>query len=167
VAGRILDDDCSVLVRFAGGARGVFLCSQIATGARQTMTLEAYGDKGAIIWSQCEPERLVLRGPDGAQQVFAGGPSAEEPATSSPCPYGNNAAYIAALAETYRSFAAYLEAPKKAAQRDGGLCFASVDEGLRAVAFVDTVLKNVAPPEEGQPAPSKWMPFAVPPVPEL
>jgi predicted dehydrogenase len=168
VAGRILDDDCSVLTRFAGGARGVFLCSQIATGAKQGLTLEVYGDKGAVLWSQNEPDQLAVRGPDGTQQLFTGGPSADELATPSPRgPYGNNTAYIAALAETYRSFAAYLEAPKKAAQRNGGLCFTTVSEGLRAVAFVDTVLQNVAVPEEGQPLPSKWIPFSVPPVPEL
>lgn len=169
VAGRILDDDCSVLVRFAGGARGVFLCSQIATGAKQGLALEVYGDKGAVLWSQSEPDRLILRGPDGAQQLFTGGPAATEPAVATlpaPCPYGNNAAYIAALAETYRSFATYLATPRKAAQREGGLCFATVEEGLRAVAFVDAVLKNTAA-EEGQPAPAKWLPFAVPPVPEL
>lgn len=170
VAGRILDDDCSVLLRFAGGARGVLLCSQIATGAKQGLSLEVYGDKGALLWSQSEPDRLILRGPDGAQQLFTGGPAAAEPAVSALptlCPYGNNTAYIAALAETYRSYATYLETPKKAAQRDGGLCFSSVEEGLRAVAFVDVVLKNAAAAEEGQPAPAKWMPFAVPPVPEL
>lgn len=168
VAGRILDDDCSVLVRFAGGARGVFLCSQIATGAKQGLALEVYGDKGALLWNQNEPDRLALRGPDGAQQLFTGGPASQEPdAPAAPCPYGNNPAYIAALAETYRSFAAYLEAPKKAAQREGGLCFSLIDEGLRHVAFVDTVLQNTASPEEGQPPLAKWMPFAVPPVPEL
>ncbi len=168
VAGRILDDDCSILVRFAGGARGVFLCSQIATGAKQGLTLEVYGDKGAVVWSQSEPDRLTLRGPDGTPQLFTGGPAAVETAAASgPGPYGNNEAYIAALAETYRSFAAYLETPKKAAQREGGLCFTTIDEGLRAVAFVDTVLKNASVPEEGQPAPGKWTPFVVPPVPEL
>ncbi len=168
VAGRVLDDDSSVLVRFTGGARGAFLCSQIATGARQGLALEVYGDKGAVLWSQAQPDALTLRAPDGSQQTFTGGtPAGDPPPPVSPSPYGNNAAYIAALAESYRSFAAFLDAPKKAAQRDGGLCFARIDEGLRAVAFVDTALRNTAAPEDGLPPPAKWMPLVVPPVPEL
>ena len=168
VAGRVLDDDCTVLVRFEGGARGVFLPSQIATGRSDGLTLEVFGDKGALRWSQAEADRLFLRGLDGTEQTFSGGSATGEgQAALTPSPYGNNPAYIAALAETYRSFAAYLSAPKKAAQRESGLCFTRVEEGLRAVAFVDAVLKNTATPEEGQPAAAKWMPLVVPPVPEL
>jgi len=168
VAGRILDDDCSVLVRFDGGARGVFLASQVATGCNEGIAFEVFGDKAALRWTQAEPDRLILRGLDGVEQSFSGGPSVGNRSLSAaPSPYGNNDAYIAALTDCYRSFAAYLEAPKKAAQREGGLCFATVDEGLRAVAFVEAVLKNTAIPEEGQPGPAKWTPFVVPPIPEL
>jgi len=166
VAGRILDDDCSVLLRFEGGARGIFLPSQIATGRSDGLSIEVFGDKGALRWSQSEADRLFLRGLDGAEQVFSGGTAAGERLPAPPAPYGNNPAYIAALAETYRSFAAYLAAPKKTALREGGLSFARIDEGLRAVAFVDAVLRNTATPEEGQ-TPAKWTPFVIPPVPEL
>jgi predicted dehydrogenase len=168
VAGRVLDDDCSVLVRLAGGPRGVFLCSQIATGSRQGLSLEVYGDKGAVLWSQSRPDRLTLRALDGTEQAFTGGTPADAPQPPfAPNPYGDNAAYIAALAESYRSFATFLEAPKKAAQREGGLCFARIEEGLRAVAFVDAALKSTSAPEEGAPPPAKWMPVIVPPIPEL
>ncbi len=168
VAGRVLDDDCTVLVRAGGGVRGVFLCSQIATGSRLGISVAVYGDKGALLWEQNRPDTLILRQPDGTAQTLTGGIPAEEPQPPfEPSPYGNNTAYIAALAESYRSFAAYLEAPKKAAQREGGLCFASVEEGLRAVAFVDAALKSTAIPEEGQSSPAKWVPLVVPPVPSL
>ncbi len=165
VAGRILDDDCSVLVRFSTGARGVFLPSQIATGRSGGLAIEIFGDKGALVWSQSEPNRLVLRGLDGAQQLVTGGVAAESAPVVLPTPYGNNAAYIAALAATYRAFSDYLTSPKGKASSAAG--FVHVEEGLRAVAFVDAILKNTATPEEGAPAPAKWMPFVVPPVPEL
>jgi predicted dehydrogenase len=165
VAGRILDDDCSVLVRFSTGARGVFLPSQIATGRNGGLSLDVYGDKGALAWSQSEPDRLILRGLDGSQQLLTGGTAAEPAPVVLPTPFGNNAAYIAALAATYRAFIEHLTATKgKNVAPDG---FVSVEEGLRAVAFADAVLKNTAVPEEGAPPPAKWMPFVVPPVPEL
>jgi len=167
VAGRILDDDCSILVRFEGGARGVFLPSQIAAGNADGLAIEVYGDKGSLYWSQGNSDRLVLREIDGTERVLTGEPPAEKcQPPFAPTPYGNNAAYIDALAESYRSFVAYLAAPKKV-QREGEFAFARVEEGLRTVTFVDAVLKNAAVPEEGQPPPAKWMPFVVPPVPEL
>ena len=54
VAGRILDDDCSVLVRFTG-VRGAFPASQIATGGVMTFPSNSWG-RGALAWSH-EPHR--------------------------------------------------------------------------------------------------------------
>jgi len=167
VAGRILDDDCTLLVRFATGARGVFLCSQIATGRQEGLAIEIYGDKASLGWSQSRPGRLTLTALDGRREELAvNGPDEEESSSATPSPYGNNRAYIAALAECYRSFVASLDRPKnrKAGQP---LLHMSVDEGLRSVAFIDAVLRNTAVPEEGQPLPDKWMPVVVPPVPDL
>lgn len=169
VAGRILDDDCSVLVRFATGARGVFIASQIATGRNEGLTLGLFGDKGSLCWSQNEPDTLLLRGVDGTLQPLKGGTpcTAAEPSTP-PAPYGNNAAYIEALAAAYTSFVGQLAGgKKKAAAKASTPGFMTVDEGVRSVAFVDAVIKNTAIPEEGQPPPAKWMQVVVPPVPEL
>lgn len=167
VAGRILDDDCSVLVRFATGARGVFLSSQIATGQNGGLAVQVFGDKGALAWSQSEPDRLLLTGLDGVCQTLAGGvPVDAKAADTLPAPYGNNAAYIAALAATYRAFAATLE-KQKGKPQSAPADFMCVDEGLRTVAFADAVLRNTAPAEEGAPPPAKWMPVVVPPVPDL
>lgn len=167
VAGRILDDDCSVLVRFATGARGVFLSSQIAAGQNGGLALHVFGDKGALAWSQSEPDRLLFTGIDGERQTLADDvPVDASAADAHPSPYGNNAAYIAALAATYRSFAATLEKQKGKPQNPPAE-FMCVDEGLRTVAFADAVLRNTAPAEEGAPPPAKWMPVVVPPVPDL
>jgi len=43
VPGRTLDDDCNVLLRFAGGARGVLVASQICAGARNGLKLLSMG----------------------------------------------------------------------------------------------------------------------------
>lgn len=168
VAGRIIDDDCSVLVRFSTGARGVFLASQIATGRNEGLTLELFGDKGALVWLQNEPDTLVFKGVDGSKQTFTGGIACEPGTAWAPIPYGDNAAYIEALAATYTAFVAQVTGgKKKASAKAQSTGFMSVDEGVRAVAFVDACIKNTATPEEGQPPPSKWMPVIVPPVPEL
>jgi len=156
VAGRVLDDDCNMLVRFSTGARGVFLTSQVATGKNGGLSLEVYGDKGALSWTQSEPDRLVLRGLDGAEQLFTGGVAAASSTVVQQTPFGNNAAYIAALAATYRAFAESLDAPKNKASSatDRAAGFVTIEEGLRAVAFVDAVLRNTTTPEEGVPIPA-------------
>ena len=164
VPGRILDDDCSVLLRFDGGARGVLLPSQVAVGHSDGLAIEVIGDKAALCWAQSNPDRLAMRTVDGAEQIF-GDDAGGQPPSPQPAPFGDNPAYIAALAETYRSFVDYLAAPKKAA-RDGDLRFSLIEEGLRTVTFADAIIRNMAAPEEGQVA-AKWMPLVVPPVPEL
>lgn len=166
VPGRILDDDCSILVRFDSGARGVFLASQIETGLANGVSIEVIGDKGALVWAQSEPGQLTLRSTDGAPQILTGG-GAAEPATNTPAPYGNNAAYIAALASVYNAFADHLAASKTKKSSETPQGFMTIEEGLRAVVFVDAVLKNNALPEEGAPPPAKWTSFVVPPIPAL
>ena len=166
VPGRILDDDCSILVRFDSGARGIFIASQIATGLMNGLSIEVIGDKGALVWSQHEPDHLFLRSTDGAPQVLTGGVAAE-PAANAPSPHGNNAAYIAALASAYRAFADQITSTKTKKTATGPSGFMTIAEGLRAVVFVDAVIKNTAAPEEGSPQPDKWTPFIVPPIPEL
>ena len=168
IAGRILDDDCSVLVRFNNGARGVFLTSQVATGRSEGLSIEIFGDKGALFWSQSAPDRLVARGVDGKEDVNVCGIPEGGDGRTAPEPYGRNKAYIAALTEAYAAFAKVLTDRKAAARaRAAENSFMTVDEGLRAVAFVDAALKNTAVPEEDQPPPQKWMPVIVPPIPEL
>lgn len=167
VAGRILDDDCSVFVRFEGGARGVFLSSQIAAGHNDGLSIEVFGDRGSLAWSQSAPDRLTLRGLDCSEQLMAG---SDEPATKRlllvPEPFGREDTFVDALAESYRSFASHLS-PGSKARSEEPRCFACVEEGVRSVAFVDAVLKNTAAPEEGATSAAKWTPLVVPPVPEL
>ncbi len=167
VAGRILDDDSSVLVRFTGGARGAFLVSQIATGRRDGLSIELMGDRGALAWSQREPDRLILRDIDGAERILTGGIAACEERPG-PGPFGSDTAYIAALSATYDAYAEHLEsfqAKKGGAPFPRG--FMTIADGLRSVVFVDAVLKNCATPEEPEPPPAKWTPVVVPPIPEL
>ena len=165
VAGRILDDDCSILAHFTTGARAIFLTSQVATGRNDGLSIEVAGDKGSLTWMQRMPERLLLRAPDCSEKILPGD-LVPERVGPRPTPYGSNAAYIDALAATYRAFADRLDAAK-AAKTPPPAGFMTIEEGLRAVVFVDAVLKNTATPEDGAPPPTKWTPVTVPPIPEL
>lgn len=171
VAGRVTDDDCSMLVRFEGGARGIFLASQVATGRADGLIIEVFGDKGALAWSQNTPEQLTLWGLDGVSQTLGDGSSSAKSAPDLSMPYGNNVAYIGALAAAYRTFAEHLLASRaSSSKKEGGpaaQAFMSIGEGLRSVVFANAVLQNTAVQEEGAPPLPKWTPVTVPPIPEL
>src|SRR3546814_5816360 len=75
VAGRRLDDDVAALLRFEGGARGVLKASQVAAGDENGLRLRIHGEEGGLLWSQMEPNSLILRWLDRPTEVIrAGGP---------------------------------------------------------------------------------------------
>ncbi|HOI54902.1 MAG TPA: Gfo/Idh/MocA family oxidoreductase [Phycisphaerae bacterium] len=60
VQGRRLDDDANILLRFAGGAKGILTCSQIATGEENALKLRVYAAEGGIAWEQENPNYMKL-----------------------------------------------------------------------------------------------------------
>ena len=60
-AGRRLDDDAGLLLRFAGGARGVMSVSQIAAGNENDLRLRVMGERGMLDWRQEEPNAAGAR----------------------------------------------------------------------------------------------------------
>src|SRR5579862_7035211 len=55
VTGRRLDDDANILVRLRGGAKGSLICSQIACGDENRLSLRLYGSRGALESHQHSP----------------------------------------------------------------------------------------------------------------
>src|SRR6267378_6588555 len=58
VAGRRVDDNAQVLLRYANGARGSLWASQVAPGNENNLSLRVYGSKGGIEWHQEQPNHL-------------------------------------------------------------------------------------------------------------
>ena len=54
-AGRQLDDNVQMLLRYQGGARGQLWASQVAPGHDCSLRLRVYGPLGGLEWSQTEP----------------------------------------------------------------------------------------------------------------
>lgn len=132
VPGRGLDDDCNVLLRFEGGARGVLIASQISAGARNGLTISVYGEKGGLTWSHEDPNVLTLDWLEGPSHVLHAGSGYLGPAarTVTRLPTGHPEGFIEAFATIYRDFADAIEG------RDGGLV-PDIAEGVRGMAFVE------------------------------
>ena len=155
VPGRQLEDDGNVLLRFEGGARGVLFASQIAVGEENGLRLRVYGEAGGLEWAQMEPNSLIVRWPDRPFEVRrTGGPGVGVAATDATrLPAGHPEGFLEAFAILYRNFADTLEA--KAAGREptpANLDFPSIADGVRGMAFIETVVASSR-------AGAKWMDF--------
>lgn len=138
VPGRTLDDDGSMLLRLADGARGVLTASQICIGDENALSLRVYGERGALEWHQLEPNTLLLKWPDRPTEILrAAAPYLGAAARAgSRTPGGHPEGYIEAFANIYRDFARALRA--------GGGELQGIDAGVRSMAFVEAALRSSA-----------------------
>jgi len=159
VEGRALDDDGNVLLKFDNGAAGVLMASQVAAGEENALKIRIYGEKGGIEWHQMEPNTLLVRWLDQPAQILRAGGNygnLSSYATSN-CrtPGGHPEGYLEAFGNIYKNFAATLSAkidgkePSKEA-----LDFPRVEEGIRGMAFIDTVVASSQSSE-------KWTAYTV------
>ena len=107
VEGRRLDDNCQVLLRYAGGARGMLWASQVAPGNNNALKIRVYGEQGGLEWRQEWPDELHVS-PLGKppQRIVRMGPGAGEAAArASRIPPGHNEGYLEAFANLYSDLA--------------------------------------------------------------
>lgn len=134
VPGRALDDDCNVLLRFEGGARGVLIASQISAGARNGLNVQVYGERGGLSWSHERHTELILdwlHGP--SQTLHAGSPYlTPEAQSASRLPSGHPEGFVEALANLYRDMADAIEEGRRSVEPAPG-----IEDGVRAMAFVE------------------------------
>lgn len=137
VEGRALDDDCNVLLRFAGGARGVLVASQISAGARNGLRIAVYGEKGGLSWSHERHTELTVDWLDGPSQTFHAGSSYLGAAAqvASRLPTGHPEGFIEAFANLYHDMAHAIAAGRP----DAGLV-PDIQAGVRGMAFVETAV---------------------------
>lgn len=130
VDGRALDDDCNILLRFAGGQSGVLIASQISAGEHNGLRLTVYGENASIRWSHETCDRLtILRGDGRHETLYAGvglSPAARLPS-------GHPEGFIEAFANIYRDVAAAIRGERALIDdRVPGIV-----EGVRSMAFVE------------------------------
>lgn len=142
VPGRAVDDNVQVLMRYQGGARGMLWASQVAPGHANDLRIGVYGSKGSIQWRQEQPDELLWTAQGEATRIVKRGtPSANAAAARlSRIPGGHPEGYLEGFASLYSEIAAHLMAARTGnpALADGA-SFPTIDDGLRAVEFIETV----------------------------
>jgi predicted dehydrogenase len=145
VAGRKLDDDAQMLLRFPNGARGGLWVSQVAAGNENGLRLRIYGAKGGLEWSQEEPNHLRYAPYGQPPRVIArGGPGATPLAASAArIPSGHPEGYLEAFAQVYRDIADLIAAyDAKTPPQAGALLVPTAKDGLRGVQFVHAAVES-------------------------
>ena len=145
VPGRKLDDDGAVLLKFNNGASGVLMASQIAAGEENNIKIRVYGEKGGLQWQQCDANTLLLNYLDQPTQIFRTGTAyvGSYAQKNSRTPAGHPEGYLEAFANLYQNFANCIlsdlnnEKPTKES-----LDYPSVEEGIRGMRFIDTVIAS-------------------------
>lgn len=135
VPGRAVDDDCTVLLRYENGARGVLLASQIEVGEMNGLRIRLYGEKGGLAWKQEVPNTLTLHTLDGRTEVIHAGGAQLGPdaASRTRTPTGHPEGYLEAFANLYRDFAAVLRG-------EAAPLLPGIEDALRGMTFVDTAV---------------------------
>lgn len=153
VAGRSMDDDATVILRFANGARGVLIASQVCAGEENTLKLRVYGERGGLEWSHADPNTLLHKPLNKPVQLLrAGGPGLSELAQAN-CrtPGGHPEGYLEAFANHYRNFAGQIRARLEgrqptAVERD----VPGIVDALRGMRFIEATVQASA-------SDTKWM----------
>lgn len=162
VEGRLLDDDGSVLLRFEEGAKGVLMASQVAAGEENAVRVRIYGEKGGLEWANEDPNNLIVKMLDQPRQLYRTGNNYAAPFTLSSfathntrIPAGHPEGLLESFANIYRNFALTVTAKNEGRTPTAEeLDFPTVYDGVRGMAFIDTVVKN----NEGN---EKWTKFVL------
>ncbi|MBB5390612.1 MULTISPECIES: Gfo/Idh/MocA family protein [unclassified Herbaspirillum] len=146
-AGRRLDDDAQLLLRYAEGARGIIVASQVAAGLENDLRLQVSGTLGTLVWRQEEPNQLIHSPLDGPRRILTrGSPWLSESARrAGRIPAGHPEAFIEAFANVYLGVAADIRA-----RADGRVAdpleadYPRVEDGRQGVRFIEKVVESAA-----------------------
>lgn len=145
VAGRQLDDDVQLRLRWAGGARGQLWASQVAVGAANGLRLRIYGADGGLEWSQEDPDILRYT-PLGEppRLLRRGGPGLSAAANAATrIPAGHPEGYLEGFAQIYAD-AADLIAAHKAGKPARASDLPGVAAGVEGVRFIEAAVRSAA-----------------------
>lgn len=146
VPGRQVDDNAHVMLRFAGGARGMLWCSQVAPGNENALRIRIYGETGGLEWAQedpnslwhtpfGEPKRMITRAGAGANEASV---------RLSRIPPGHPEGYLEGFANIYGEAAEAIIAARTGAQPPQEVHFPTVHDGLRGVQFISACVQSSA-----------------------
>ncbi len=145
VKGRLLDDDNNIMLKFDNGANGVLMCSQIAAGEENDLTIRIYGEKGGLMWRQMFPNSLEVQWLDAPKQIMRSGgaglyPEAEK---AQRIPAGHPEGYLEAFANIYKEVARQIQDRMYGEEKEStDYDYPRIEDGVRGMEFIYKVIES-------------------------
>jgi predicted dehydrogenase len=134
------EDYASVLLRFRGGAAGVFTVSQVMAGRKNCIRFEIAGARGAVAWDSERPNELWLGHRDKPNELFLRDPALLHPTIRrfAAYPGGHNEGFPDTFKQLFRAIYEYIEAGDWQAPRP----FPTFEDGHREVVLCEAILAS-------------------------
>lgn len=145
VPGRLLDDDANALLEFEGGIPGILSVSQISTGEENAIKVRVYGEKGGVIWTQRDPNSLIVTWNDKPHEIYRTGTGyvSEVAQANSRTPAGHPEGYLEAFANIYRNFVMHLRAHSAGEEHNMDVYdYPEIEDGVHGMSMVDAVVES-------------------------
>lgn len=144
VEGRRLDDNAHVMLRFAGGARGMLWASQVSPGNENALRLRIYGEKAGLDWSQENPNQLWFTPLGEPKRLLTrkGAGTGDSSARITRIPAGHPEGYLEGFATLYSEIGKAIKARRFDKPLDPAVQFPTVDDGMNGVAFIEAVVSS-------------------------
>ncbi|GAB5407685.1 MAG: Gfo/Idh/MocA family oxidoreductase [Balneolaceae bacterium] len=145
VPGRLLDDDANALLEFEGGIPGILSVSQISAGEENAIKIRVYGEKGGVIWTQRDPNSLIITWNDKPHETYRTGTGyvSEVTQANSRTPAGHPEGYLEAFANIYRNFVMHLRAHSAGEVHNMEMYdYPEIEDGVHGMSMVDAVVES-------------------------
>jgi predicted dehydrogenase len=146
-AGRKLDDNAEILLRYNNGASGCYWCSQIAVGYDNALKVRIFGTKGTVEFEQenCNYLKVVKKGKPPQNYARGCGYISSEAAAFSRIPSGHPEGYFEAFANIYSAFADALLKKLSGVKVDESRAgYPTIDMGIDGVRFITKTVESVS-----------------------
>lgn len=147
VAGRAINDNANLLLRFSNGARGSLWASMAAVGNEHGLRIRVYGDRGSIAWHHEDPHHLLYSPIDGPPQILAQGAEwlSADAAKWTRAGLGHPEGFFEAFANLYTEVAdALIARSEGSTYAKSELGFPDASDGFHGVAFVEAAMRSYA-----------------------
>jgi len=143
-AGRALDDNVQMMLRYANGARGSLWASQIAPGNENGLRIRVYGTKAGLTWVQANPNEMFFAPLGEPIRILTRGGPGSGPADArvTRVPSGHPEGYLEGFANIYTDIALAIKAARSGAAAPEGVVFPTIDDGVKGMAFIEAAVKS-------------------------
>lgn len=114
------EDYATILLRFAGGARGVVTVSQVSAGRKNRLSFEIDGAKSSLVWDSERPNELLIGHRDRPNELLLKDPSllSDEARQFTSYPGGHNEGFPDTFKQLYTAIYRYIAAGDYSAPAD-------------------------------------------------